>query len=461
MTHLVTVVPGEGIGPEITEGTLKVLKASGADLDFDILNTSTSDPNRFVEDVIASALKSNALLKGPLGTPLGGGFKSLNVTLRNQLQLYANLRPIKELPGIGTRVVPSKRNEGKIIDFLLVRENMEDLYIGQERTIAPGVVVADKVMTLEGCERIIRASFEMARQRAQEGDHRKVCCAHKANILKQTEGMLLSLFRKIAPEYPDVLATDLIVDNAAQQIVINPHDLEVIFMSNLHGDILSDEAAGIIGGLGLAGSANIGSEHAMFEAVHGTAPDIAGKGIANPTSLMLSSVMMLSYLGEEASAIRMLNGMYAVYEQGEFRTGDVARNTPHASSTSDFTDAVVRAIQNNESPEDERFQVLSLPQYRLPHVTLHEFSLNKPINTSKIELQVIHSDASLVSKKTLQSLGEKVGLRLESISQVGNIQRVIFLDPSGALINHKTVPLLDAAISCNVDVRGFYLIHSD
>lgn len=425
MTHHVAVVPGEGVGPEITQATLGAIKATGVDIAFEELSVSPSDPAQFIDTVVAKALESDALMKGPLGTPLGGGKKSLNVSLRTELNLYANVRPIMELPGVGTRLRRMPWQEDKIINFLLVRENLEDLYIGQERRITPNTVVADKVMTVEGCERIVRASFELARQRPGE---KAVCCAHKANILKQSEGMLLDIFERVKSDYPEVKTRDLIIDNTAQQLILNPFSFEVVFMSNLHGDILSDQGAAIVGGLGLAGSANIGDAHAMFEAVHGTANDIAGLGQANPTSLMLSSVLLLRYLGESDAAKRLLHGVFATYERGEVRTFDQRTEGATVVSTTDFGKSVERAIEQSEAPQDSRFLYDDFSSLKIPSSS-SKLRLEAPVVNVGLEVIAFLAQSQTGLRSSLEAICAPLGFTLSDLA-VSGLSLPRSIDPS-------------------------------
>jgi len=270
-------------------------------------------------------------LKGPVTTPVAGGFQSVNVALRKALDLFANVRPVKTLPGIKTRF------EDVEIDIVIFRENTEDLYSGLEHEIVRDVVTSLKVITRTASERIARYAFEYA----QKNQRRQVIAIHKANIMKLADGLFLRCCREVAKQYSEIQYKELIVDNAAMQLVIRPETFDILLLPNLYGDIVSDLAAGLVGGLGIVPGANMGETHAVFEAVHGSAPDIAGQGKANPTALMLSSVMMLTHLGEQAAAHELQSAVEAVYREGKSLTGDVGGT----ASTEEFTDAVLKEIK--------------------------------------------------------------------------------------------------------------------
>jgi isocitrate dehydrogenase (NAD+) len=270
-------------------------------------------------------------LKGPVTTPIAGGFQSVNVALRKALDLFANVRPVKTLPGIKTRF------QDVAIDMVIFRENTEDLYSGLEHEIVRDVVTSLKVITRTASERIARYAFDYA----QKNGRRQVIAIHKANIMKLADGLFLRCCREVAKQYAEIEYKELIVDNAAMQLVIRPETFDILLLPNLYGDIVSDLAAGLVGGLGIVPGANMGETHAVFEAVHGSAPDIAGQGKANPTALMLSSVMMLIHLGEAAAAHKLQAAVESVYREGKYLTGDVGG----AASTEEFTDAVIRAIK--------------------------------------------------------------------------------------------------------------------
>ena len=270
-------------------------------------------------------------LKGPVTTPVAGGFQSVNVALRKTLDLFANVRPVKTLPGVKTRFQDVQ------IDMVIFRENTEDLYSGLEHEIVKDVVTSLKVITRTASERIARYAFNYAKKNGRK----TVVAIHKANIMKLADGLFLRCCRETAQHFPDIQYKELIVDNASMQLVMRPETFDILLLPNLYGDIVSDLAAGLVGGLGIVPGANMGETHAVFEAVHGSAPDIAGQGKANPTALMLSSVMMLTHLGENAAAHKMQSAIELVYKEGKFLTGDVGGS----ASTGEFADAVVRAIR--------------------------------------------------------------------------------------------------------------------
>jgi isocitrate dehydrogenase (NAD+) len=338
MTYDVTLIPGDGIGPEITEETVKVLEATGLDFRFDrqlggvaaVEATGTPLPQVTLESI----RKSRLALKGPLTTPVGEGFRSVNVGLRKEFELFANLRPART-------IVPGGRYEG--IDIVLIRENLEGLYVGVEHFVPVGddpKAVAESVAigTRFGCERIIRYAFDYAVAHGRK----KVTVVHKANILKMVSGLFLEVGRKVAAEYAGRIEfNDMIVDNTAMQLVLRPEQFDVLVTTNMFGDILSDEVSGLVGGLGLAPGGNIGTRAAIFEAVHGSAPDIAGKGIANPAAQMLAAAMLLDHIGETDQARRLRAALEAVIVQDNVRTRDLGGS----ASTREFGDAVANRIR--------------------------------------------------------------------------------------------------------------------
>ncbi len=336
MARTVTLVPGDGIGPEVTDATLVVLKAAGADLEYDTqlagLEALKQLRNPLPKSTLDSAERTRLILKGPLTTPSGSGFRSINVELRKTYDLYANVRPVRT-------IVPGGRYED--IDLVLIRENTEGLYVGVEHYI--GIhgdphAAAESVMivTRFGAERIVRYAFEYARTHGRK----KVTLAHKANILKYTQGLFLDVAKEVAVGFPDITWEDRIIDATAMQLVLDPWRFDVLVMENMFGDILSDLMAGLVGGLGFAPAGNIGVDAAMFEAVHGSAPDIAGKGVANPTALLLSACMLLDYVGQTPVAARIRDALGHVVREGVSRTADMGGT----ATTREFTDAVVRAL---------------------------------------------------------------------------------------------------------------------
>jgi isocitrate dehydrogenase (NAD+) len=332
MRHRITLIPGDGIGPEVTEAVVRILQTAGVDIEWERHDAGVTAFKRFGASLPAELLDSirrnTTALKGPVTTPIGEGFTSVNVGLRKALDLYANLRPVTNLAGVASRFTG--------VDLVIVRENTEDLYSGLEHEVVPGVVESLKIITARASTRIARFAFEYARKRGRK----KVTAVHKANIMKLTDGLFLESARQVAAEYPGIQFDDKIVDNLAMQLVLNPNQFDVLLLSNLYGDIVSDLCAGLVGGLGLVPAANIGDTFAVFEAVHGSAPDIAGKGIANPTALLFSGVLMLRHLGESDTADRVLKAVFSVLKRGEVRTRDLGGT----ATTKEYTDALIEEL---------------------------------------------------------------------------------------------------------------------
>src|SRR6266513_488677 len=326
MKHTVTLIPGDGIGPEVTKPTLAIIKAAGVNIEWETHLAGASALKKHKTTIpkalLDSFTKNKIALKGPVTTPVGEGFPSVNVELRQTFDLYSNLRPIKNLPGVKARY--------QSIDLIVVRENTEGLYSGIEHEVIPGVVESLKIMTERACTKISKFAFDYARRNGRK----KIAAVHKANIMKLSDGLFLDCARKVSKGYTSIGFGDVIVDNACMQLVINPWQFDVLLMENLYGDILSDLAAGLVGGLGVVPSGNIGEKAALFEAVHGTAPDIAGKNLANPTALLMSAIMMLRYLGELDAANRIETALNKVLAE---RT-TVTRDQGGTASTSQFTD---------------------------------------------------------------------------------------------------------------------------
>ena len=336
MAQTITVIPGDGIGPEVTDATLTVLRAAGADLEYDMqqagLIALQEQRNPLPKSTLESAEANRVMLKGPLTTPSGAGFRSINVEMRKAFDLYANVRPVRT-------IVPGGRYED--IDLVLIRENTEGLYVGVEHYI--GIhgdprAAAESVMIITrfGAERVCRYAFEYARTNGRK----KVTLAHKANILKFTQGLFLDVGREVAKEYPDIEFEDRIIDATAMLLVLDPYRFDVLVMENMFGDILSDLMAGLIGGLGLAPAGNIGKDAAMFEAVHGSAPDIAGQGVANPTGLLMSACLLLDHVEQQEVATRIRGALDTVILANESRTVDMGGS----ASTTEYTEALVRAL---------------------------------------------------------------------------------------------------------------------
>ncbi|MGH9434360.1 MAG: isocitrate dehydrogenase (NAD(+)) [Terriglobia bacterium] len=333
MSNRVTLIPGDGIGPEITAATLRLLEAAKADIEWEeqdahaLAGRRKDDPQ--ASPVVASIRKNRRGLKGPLTTPIGFGPRSLNVGLRKDLDLYANLRPVKNLPGI-----PTPFNN---VDLIIVRENTEDLYSGLEHTVAPGVVESLKVITERASSRIAKFAFDYARR----NNRKKVVAVHKANIMKLSDGLFLDCVRRVGKVYPEIEYGEVIVDNCCMQLVMRPQQFDILLLENLYGDIVSDLGAGLVGGLGLVPGANLGDDIALFEAVHGSAPDIAGKGQANPTAMILSAVLLLRHMGQKDTADRITKAIGKVYASGKNLTRDVGGTAP----AEEFTTALIGALE--------------------------------------------------------------------------------------------------------------------
>ncbi len=332
MKHTITLIPGDGIGPEVAEATQRVLEAAGMSIEWEVHHAGAAvaetQGTTLPASVLEAVKRNKVALKGPIGTPIGKGFRSVNVTLRQALELYANVRPVRSLPGVEPRF------EGT--DIVIIRENTEDLYAGLELMIMPGVAQSIKLITERSCLRICEYAFDYAERL---GRHR-VTAVHKANIMKLSDGLLLEVFRRVALKHPRIEPMEMIVDNCAMQMVRNANKVDVIVTENLYGDILSDLGAGLVGGLGIVPGANIGAEAAVFEAVHGSAPDIAGKGLANPTALVQSAVMMLHHLGETDAANKIEKSIIEVYRRGDKKTADLGGS----ASTTEFTDALCNEV---------------------------------------------------------------------------------------------------------------------
>jgi isocitrate dehydrogenase (NAD+) len=332
MKHTITLIPGDGIGPEVTAATLRVIAAAGVEIEWERYSAGAEALGEYgtplPEQLLSSIKRTHVALKGPVTTPVGTGFTSVNVGLRKALDLYANVRPIKSIPGVKSRY--------ENIDLVIVRENTEDLYSGLEHVVVPGVVESLKVITERASTRIARFACEYARKNKRK----KVTAVHKANIMKLSDGLFLDCFRKVAEHYPEVHPNDKIVDNACMQLVMYPEQFDVMLMENLYGDILSDLATGLVGGLGVVPGANLGDNMAVFEAVHGSAPDIAGRGLANPTALIMTACMMLRHISEGAAADRIESALFAVLAEGTTVTPDLGGT----ASTTQFTEAIAARI---------------------------------------------------------------------------------------------------------------------
>jgi isocitrate dehydrogenase (NAD+) len=334
MTRTLTLLPGDGIGPEVTSATVRVLEAAGARFEWESHVAGAEAVERSGEPLPAAVLESirrnKVCLKGPVTTPVGKGFRSINVQLRQELGLYANLRPARSVPGL-----PSKFQD---VDLVVVRENTEGLYSGIEHQVIPGVVESLKIITEVASTRVAEFAFRYARANGRK----RITAVHKANIMKLSDGLFLECFRKVSQKYPDVEADDRIIDALCMNLVIRPETYDMLLLENLYGDIVSDLCSGLVGGLGVSPGANLGEDCAVFEAVHGSAPDIAGRGIANPMALMRSAVLMLGHLEMKEEAARLAAALHQVVVVDKVWTRDLGGD----ASTQEFTEAVVRAIES-------------------------------------------------------------------------------------------------------------------
>ncbi len=331
--HTVTLIPGDGIGPEVTQPTLEIIKAAGCQITWESFEAGARAVERYgkavPDELIASIRKNRVALKGPVTTPVGEGFSSANVEIRKALDLYANLRPVQTFPGVRARY--------KGVDLVVIRENTEDLYSGIEHVVVPGVVESLKIITEAASTRIARFAFELARTQKRK----KVTAVHKANIMKLSDGLFLNCARRVSESYPEIEYDEMIVDNACMQMVLDPNQFDVFLLENLYGDIVSDVAAGLVGGLGVVAGANIGEEYAVFETVHGSAPDIKGKNAANPTAMLLAAVMMLRHLGEGAAAEKIDSTLKKIFSKKKLFTRDLGGSL----TTADFTQVMIREVK--------------------------------------------------------------------------------------------------------------------
>ena len=337
MTHKVTLIPGDGIGPEVMQATVRILEATGVKFEWESFAAGAEAYAKYKEyiprELTESIERTRVGLKGPVTTPIGGGFSSINVELRKKFELFANFRPIRNMPHISTRYPD--------VDLIIVRENTEGLYSGIEHEVVPGVVESLKIITEKASTRISRFAFEYARKNGRK----KIHCIHKANIMKMSDGLFLRCSRNVSKEFPEITYGEHIVDNTCMQMVMNPYQYDMLLLENLYGDIVSDLAAGLVGGLGLVPGANFGHECAIFEAVHGSAPDIAGKNIANPTAVLRSGLLMLRHLGEPEAALKIRGALDHVYRDRTKLTRDIGGT----AGTSEFADAVIEAMQAQAS----------------------------------------------------------------------------------------------------------------
>jgi isocitrate dehydrogenase (NAD+) len=334
MAHKVTLIPGDGIGPEVTNAAVRVIEAAGVKVDWETVNAGAQAFEKYgkyiPKELTESIERTGVGLKGPVTTPIGGGFASINVQLRKQFELYSNFRPVKSLPSLPTRF-PN-------VDLVIVRENTEGEYSGIEHEVVPGVLEALKIITEKASTRIARFAFEYARREKRK----KIHAIHKANIMKMSDGLFLRCCRDVAKEYPEITYGEHIIDNTCMQLVMNPYQYDVLVMENLYGDIVSDLCAAFVGGLGMVPGANLGDGCAIFEAVHGSAPDIAGKDLANPTAVLQSAVLMLRHLHELEAADRVYNALEKTYKEKKHTTRDVGGT----AGTVEFTDAIIANLES-------------------------------------------------------------------------------------------------------------------
>ncbi len=410
MTYNITLIPGDGIGPEVTTATRRVIDATGVSIDWEVCEAGAEvfkkgQATGVPQETIDSIVRNKIALKGPLETPIGFGEKSANVTLRKLFEAYGNIRPVREIPGVKTPY------QGRNIDFVIVRENLEDLYAGIEHMQTPGVAQCLKIISRKGCEKIVRLAFELARSEGRKTVH----CATKANIMKLSEGFMKRTFEEIATEYPDIDAQHIIVDNAAHQLVRKPEQFEVIVTTNMNGDILSDLGSALIGGLGFAPGANIGDDYAIFEAVHGSAPKHAGKNTINPTAVLMSGVMMLRHLGEFDAANAIEHALYVTLDVDGMQTRDTMGDEG-AVSTSAFADALIRNLGKQHPTHQLRnYRAINFPK------------VSKAPDLVKVKTRQVNGiDVFLESVIDVNTIGSNLGaavdgtpVRLKMISSRG------------------------------------------
>jgi isocitrate dehydrogenase len=405
----VTALPGDGIGPEVMQATMTILQAAGAPIEWEMAEAGAEVFKKGLvtgvpRETLDSIARNKLALKSPLETPVGYGGKSANVTLRKHFELYANIRPVRELPGVTTPFT------GRGIDMVIVRENVEDVYAGIEHMQTTTVAQCLKLMTAPGCERIIRAAFGLARAEAR----RKVTTATKANIMKLTEGLMKRVSEKVAPEFADIKSDHIIIDNCAHQLVIAPEKFDVIVTSNMNGDIISDLAAGLVGGLGIAPSSNLGDHAAMFEAVHGSAPDIAGKGLANPTALLSAAIMLLRHISAFDVAEKVEQALFITLAEGKNLTGDLSPRG-HGVGTAAFTEQVITNLGRTSNLPSRHYQKLELKSW--PELTAHMEPGTRELVGIDVFLETDLGAEAL--GKALEELAQDTPFRLNGISNRG------------------------------------------
>jgi len=435
----ITVIPGDGIGPEVIAAALKVIDATAVYIDPEIRQAGAVAFADGVEsgvprETIESIEKTKVVLKGPLETPIGHGNKSANVTLRTLFETFGNLRPVRELPGVTTPFT------GRKLDIVIVRENVEDLYTGIEYMQTPGVAEALKIITRAGCERIVELAFEFA----IAAGRKRVHCATKSNILKLTEGMLQHTFEEIAKQYPGIEAKHILIDNCAHQLAMRPEQFDVIVTTNMNGDILSDLTSGLTGGLGFAPSANIGSDVAIFEAVHGSAPDIAGKNVANPTAIILSAAMMLRHIGEGKAANDIEQAVLVTLESG-VRSADMP-GTVKPFTTDEFADAVISNLGKvSDGGPRADYAPVKLPPRR-------DDVASVPVRARRVTGVDVYIESTLQPQELgddLTAVTARTSFALQAITNRGNTVYPV-TDRSVSLVDHYRCRFLAKARSAEV-----------
>ncbi len=405
----ITILPGDGIGPEVVDAALAIINATSAAVEFEKCEAGARAFQKGIvtgipKETIESIERTRVVLKGPLETPLGYGGRSANVTLRTLFETYGNIRPVRELPGVQTAFT------GRKLDIVIVRENIEDLYAGIEYMQTPGVAEGLKLISREGCEKIVKLAFAFAIAEERESVH----CATKSNIMKLTEGLLQRTFEEFAPQYPSIVSKHILIDNCAHQLAMRPEQFDVIVTTNMNGDILSDLTSGLTGGLGFAPSANIGNDVSIFEAVHGSAPDIAGKNKANPTALVLSAAMMLRHIGEGKAANDVEQAVLVTLESG-IRTSDMM-GVQNPASTTDFTKAVISNLGNRSKVSPPRdYKTVELPKAQLGV----NIVTAKSRRVSGVDIYVESDLEPKPLATSLDKLASTSSLRLEMITNRG------------------------------------------
>lgn len=442
--HQVTVIPGDGIGPEVVRAAQTLLDEAGCDIAWQECEAGekvfrAGNRSGVPDETMAAVRESGVVLKGPLATPVGSGEKSANVTLRKLTETFANIRPVRELPFIQTPF------SGRKLDMTVIRENVEDVYAGIEHMQTPNVAQGLKLMSRKGCEKISRFAFEVARAEGRKS----VTVATKANIMKLTEGMLKRTFEEVAKDYPDIAANHIIIDNLAHQLVRRPEQFEVMVMSNMNGDIISDLTSGLVGGLGVAPSANIGHEVSIFEAVHGSAPDIAGKGIANPTALIFSSIMMLRHMGLLDKAALVENAMMKTLDDGQM-TGDLAP-AGQGLGTQDFLKAVI----GNLGKSTDKWVPRDYKKVTVPSTS------DLVTSVDSVERKLVGAELFIESSRTAAELGsalvkisEDTFWKLEMISNRGTVVWPAIASQLTDCVDHWRCRFVPQSASATIDDKA-------